>query len=438
MSRELQSLLRFAPQTSPDWLGSMRREALARFEEQGLPTRRLENWKSTSLAPLEKMEFERVGPGNTTVPPGVSDLILTFVDGRFDAASSELGGLPAGMRVLTLAAALEEDPEQLKSKLGSLAEPKRHALVALQTAFFEDCAIVTIEPNAETEHPLRIRFLSTANGDTASAAFPRLLVIAGENCRATLFQEHDSIDKAKGFSAYVAEFHLAAGARIETVQVQAEDSARVHFTSLHARLERDAQFSSNVFTLGDGLVRSEAEIELAEPGAKALLQGLFIGRDAGHIDHFTTVDHAAESCESDEEYRGVLGDRARGVFRGRVIVRPDAQRTDARQSNPNLLLSDEARIDTKPQLEIYADDVRASHGSTIGQLDSDALFFLRARGIGESRARLLLTSAFTQAIVERIGDASLREAVGARVEKALRQLERHPPDDDTSEGESER
>jgi Fe-S cluster assembly protein SufD len=178
-----------------------------------------------------------------------------------------------------------------------------------------------------------------------------------------------------------------------------------------------------VFSLGSGLVRSELEVQLVEPGAETKLCGLFIGRKDGHIDHFTTIDHAAEHCTSDEEYRGVLSDHSQGVFRGRVIVRPGAQKTDARQSNSNLLLSDHAKIDTKPQLEIYADDIRASHGSTIGQLDEDALFYLRTRGVGAADARLLLTGAFANRIVDQIVDAELRQSVGAQVDSVLRSLD---------------
>jgi len=429
VSRDLESLLRFAPDGSSDRLASLRREALAQFEEQGLPTRRLENWKGTSLVPLERLHFERVGPGAKSIEPETGAFDLVFVDGRLDSAASDLSALPAGIRVTTLLSALEEEPERVSDFLGRLAEPKRHALIALQTAFLEDGAFVSIDPGTKTVRPLRIRFVSTSDTDldteaeAASASFPRLLVVAGEDSAATIFQAHDSIGSAAGLTATVSEIFLARGAHVEFVQLQSEGAARVHFTSLHARVERDARFSSNVYTLGEGLVRSEAQVELAEPGARAELNGLFLGRGKGHVDHFTTVDHAAEDCESDEEYRGVLGDHSRGVFRGRVIVRPDAQRTDARQSNPNLLLSDHANIDTKPQLEIYADDVRASHGATIGQLDEDALFFLRARGIGESSARLLLTNAFAQSIVERIDDQGVRDLVREHVESTLDQFE---------------
>ena len=432
MSAALESLidLRMTDETGRvGWVETLREQALTNFLESGLPSRHLEEWKGTNFKPLDAMHFSRVGPGdsskNASVESGAEAAELVFIDGRFDAAASQRSGLPDGVRALSLAEVLETEPELLEGRLGQLPDSKRQSLVALQTAFLEDGAVLVIDAGARTIRPLRIRFISTAAAE-ASAAFPRMLVLAGEDSRATLLQEHLSVGDAPGFTGFVAEFFLAEGANVETVQIQKEGAERIHFTSAHARLERNARLESHVLSLGNGLVRSELEICLAEPGAGTTLCGLFVGRDKGHTDHFTTVDHAAEQCTSDEEYRGVLGDHSRGVFRGRVIVRPGAQKTDARQSNPNLLLSDYAHIDTKPQLEIYADDIRASHGSTIGQLDSDALFFLQARGIDAADARLLLTGAFAQGIVDRIADEDLRQFAGDQVGAALRNLETGP------------
>ena len=439
MSAALESLARLRRTAGSGWVETLREEAFANFLEQGVPTRRLENWKGTNFSPLDVMEFARVGPGETgaerivepTLSPHSDAHELVFVDGRFDAEASHRSNLPVGIRALSLAEVLDNEPELLEGKLGQLIDLKRQSLVALQTAFLEDGAVIVIDAGVRASRPLRTRFISTTASTTeptdsmnaASAAFPRLLVIAGEDSAATLFQEHSTVGDAPGFTAFVAEFHLARGATIESLQIQAEGAERIHFTSAHARLEGNARFHSHVFSLGNGLARSELDVILAEPGAESTLCGLFIGRENGHIDHFTTIDHAAEECASDEEYRGVLADHSQGVFRGRVIVRPDAQQTDTRQSNPNLLLSDHASIDTKPQLEIYANDIRASHGSTIGQLDPDALFFLRARGISATDARLLLTGAFAHGIVDRIADEDLRRMAGTHVDAALRSLE---------------
>lgn len=446
MSSDLQSLTRLSPDripvapsdrsdqthTDPNWLATLRRDALASFEEQGLPTRRQEEWKGTNLAPLAAMEFTRVGASPNFSIPMQEDVgpgpLLVFVDGAFDPAASRREKLPAGVRASSLAEVLRDEPESIKGYLGALTDPKIQPLVALQTAFLSDGAVLVLDSGTTAPHPIRLRFISTGDaGDSGagtSAAFPRLLVIAGEGSSLALVQEHISSDDAPGLTAYVSEFHLAAGARVECLEVQAEAAARVHFTSLHARLEKNATFDSHVITVADGLVRSELLVELIEPNAATKLCGLFMGQKTAHLDHFTTVDHAAVNCTSDEEYRGVLANESKGVFRGRVIVRPGAQGTDTKQSNPNLLLSDRATIDTKPQLEIYADDIRASHGSTIGQLDSDALFFLRARGIDEAEAKRLLTGAYAHGVVARIQNEELRRVATTQVDATLTQLEK--------------
>jgi len=423
----------FAPGEEGDRVARLRREAWACFDEAGLPTRRLEAWKGTSLARLEAMELS--GPGlaaEGSTPISLSGATQTtrlaetaaeliFVDGRIVPELSSTDALPSGCQLLGLAEALRGEADGLEERLGALTDVKRQPLVALQTAFLDDGVVLSIDPNVTLEAPIALRFLSSGrtNDEAASACFPRILVVAGEGSRASLFQEHRSIGHAPGLTACVAEIHVGRSARIDHVQVQDESPARVHFTSVHARLARDARLDTHVFTLGSGLVRSELEVVLAEPGAETRLRGFSLGRGEGHVDHYTTVDHAAHHCSSDEEYRGVYGDRSRGVFRGRVIVRPNAQKTDARQSNPNLLISDRATVDTKPQLEIYADDVRASHGSTIGQLDPDALFFLRARGIAEDTARLLLTRGFAETIVDSIAHETIRAGVAALTDTEL-------------------
>lgn len=410
MSTAIDSLMRLRQRFAgegPAWLQRQREDARLAFGEAGLPTRRLEAWKSTNLAPLAALEFARIAPtGAATLVPNI-------------AAS-----LPQGIRVRSLVEVLRAEPDRIAGRLGRLADPKKSALVALQTACLEDGIVIELAAGARFDTPIRIRFNSSPDVyGRPSAAFPRLLVLAGENSEATIFEEFVSESPAPGFTNHVAEILLEARARVGLIQIQAEPAPRIHFTSVHAALERDARFDSHVISLTDGLLRSELDVRLLANGAETTMSGFFLGRGAGHVDHFTTVEHAAPHCTSAQEYRGVLADRAKGVFRGRVIVRPDAQKTDARQSNPNLLLSDTASIDTRPQLEIYADDVRASHGSTIGQLDADALFFLRARGIAEPEARVLLTRAFATTIVESIHDEGIREDVARRVDEALSALD---------------
>ncbi|MEZ7978580.1 MAG: Fe-S cluster assembly protein SufD [Myxococcota bacterium] len=416
-------------------LETMHAEGIAAFDEVGLPSRRQERWKGTNLSALGAMDFARIG--TDTAAPSASfvdslqdvDADLVFVDGRMVRASADRAALPEGTRVLSLLEASLEAPQLVAANLGCLADSKTDALVALNGALFEDVAVIELAPNAKPARALRIVSYSTsltgAEG-TASASFPRLLVVAGEGAEAAVLFENEVKGEAPGYTGLVAEFLLSANARVEFIESQSGPSKRIHVTQTFARVERDAHFDSHIFTLGEGLVRNELSVDLQGPAATTRMHGFFLGSGSAHHDHFTTVDHAAPHCSSDQEYRGVLGDKSAGVFRGRVIVRPGAQKTDARQSNPNILLSDGASIDTKPQLEIYADDIKASHGSTIGQLDTEALFFLRARGIGESDARLLMTRGFAQTIVDGVGDEATRVLMGERVDAALSSLQSSP------------
>ncbi|MEM9176482.1 MAG: Fe-S cluster assembly protein SufD [Myxococcota bacterium] len=414
-------------------LAALRREGLAAFEERGLPTRRDERWKGTNTAKLSSLSLERVGATDrfdeaVFDDPRVAafDADLLFVDGRLARMSARRADLPAGVQVLSLAEAATEIPDVVAKKIGTLFDAKTDAMAALNAGFFEDAAVITLDPNTRPGRVIRVLSLSTGSEDQPAASFARLLVVAGQGAEGMVLLESATVGDAPGFSSVVSEFHLADNAKIVSVELQSGSASRIHVSQLRASLERDARFSSNVLCLSEGLVRSEVETSMNAPGGLTGMNGLFLGRDAAHHDHFTTVEHAAPHCESDEEYRGVLTDSASGVFRGRVLVRPDAQKTDARQSNPNLLLSEGASIDTKPQLEIYADDVKASHGSTIGQLDEEALFFLRARGVDEATARLLLTRGFAQTFVDGIVDEATRTLVAERLDEALVSLETAP------------
>jgi Fe-S cluster assembly protein SufD len=403
------------------------------FDEQGLPTRRSERWKGTSLAALERLDLARIGPASaeSTVDlqgrtgPGIaqeSDLVL--LDGRALGGTTEPVSLGEGVRVLSLAEAAGEVPELLAQHLGALGDAKQDGFTGLHDACFEDVAVVVIAPGARVTRAIRVSCIATADAsDRPSACFPRVLVVAGEASEADLLIESIALGDGSGFTSLLTEVHLAAGARLGLVELTGESVQQVHLSQTHARLERDARLETHVLSTSPGFVRSEVTVSLHAPGASVKMDGLYLGREESHHDHFTTVDHAAPHCTSDEEYRGVLSDRSSGVFRGRVVVRPDAQKTNARQSNPNLLLSERASIDTKPQLEIYADDVKASHGSTIGQLDAEALFFLRARGIDASEARRLLTRGFALALIDGIGDEGLRAHVDQRVDAALTRLD---------------
>ncbi len=394
----------------PAWLRSLRREALAHFEERGLPDRKQEEWRYTNLAALAGVPFELAPPAAPPPREAVEPVafpvyacgLAVFVDGRHVPELSATRALSGDLRVLSLAALRAGAAPELEGALGRQVDTKRHPFAALNTAFLDDGAAVFLPAGVALEQPLHVVFVSTG-GEAPRVQHPRLLLVAGANSRATVIQDHVSIDAARGtaagFTNAVTEVRAEPGARLDLVLLQRESDRVFHVSNLSAHQERDSRLSAHTITLGGALVRNDANVLLAGEGAECRLSGLYVGSGRQVLDNHTEIDHAVPHGTSHELYKGILGGHSRGVFRGRVVVRPDAQKTLASQSNPNLLLSEGAEIDTKPQLEIYADDVKCSHGSAIGQLDETALFYLRSRGLGEERARQILTRAFANEIL---------------------------------------
>ncbi|MBW1685783.1 MAG: Fe-S cluster assembly protein SufD, partial [Deltaproteobacteria bacterium] len=304
--------------------------------------------------------------------------------------------------------------------LGRLVSLKEHAFAALNSAFLDDGAVLLVGPDANLAEPLHIVFVSTAAG-TLRVRHPRLLIVAGEGSRVRVIVDHVCLGPPSGFTNAVAEVCVGQGAQVDLVLLQRERSDAFHVSNLAVRQERDSRFSSHTLTLGGALVRNDLGVVLEDEGADCTLHGLFVAGGEQLIDNHTLVDHAMPHGTSRELYKGILGGSSRGVFRGRVIVRPGAQKTDARQSNPNLLLADSAEIDTKPQLEIYADDVKCSHGSSIGQLEEDALFYLRSRGMAEPEARDLLTRGFAHEVIAALPVPALTDGLDALLGTRLAQ-----------------
>ncbi len=409
--------------SEPGWLAHLRDDGLARFRERGLPHTKLEEWRYTNLAPLAEAVLELPEPAAAVRREDIEALAFpvfacslhVFVDGRYHPALSALGA-HSDVHVESLAALRESDPGRIEGRLGGLVDTKAHPLAALNTAFLDDGAVLVAPRGSRHEEPLHVVFVSTGSGRIAN---PRLLVVAEEGSRVQLIQDFVSLGAAGGFSNAAAEVFVGANASVDVVTLQREGGESLHTALLCARLERDARFGSHVATLDGRLVRNDLEVTLAGEGSEATLNGLFVGSGERIVDNHTLVDHAVPHGTSRELYKGILGGASRGVFRGRVVVRPDAQKTSAEQSNPNLLLADGAEIDTKPQLEIYADDVKCSHGSTVGQLEEDALFYLRARGIREAEARDLLTRGFAHEILEALPVEALRQGLGEALEASL-------------------
>lgn len=398
------------------WLRQLRSQAIECFAALGFPGTRHEEWKYTDVRPIAAFE-NSVEPslnGNTSVEKWALEgaPLLVFVGGQFSPTLSQIGELPAGVTVCSLAEALSRDSEIVQQNLARYASFENEAFAALNTAFFEDGAFVHVPQNVVVERPIHLLFL-TPDG---TVSHPRNLFLIGDHSQITIVEEYANKNEAgAGFTNSVTEISAGKNAHVEHYKITTEGSAAFHVGTMQVQQDRDCVFSSHSVTFGGKIVRHQANAIMGGSGIETTLNGLYVGGEDQLIDNHTVMDHAEPHCASHEVYAGVLAGRSRGVFNGKIFVRLDAQKTDAKQSNRTLLLSREAEIDAKPQLEIFADDVKCTHGATIGQLDDDALFYLRARGINEHDARDILTYAFANDILERVQIASLRE----RLEKAL-------------------
>ena len=416
----------FAPRAAePPWLLEARLAALGRFRALGLPTPRLEAWRHTSLAPLAALRLGRPHPEEGAAAEALlaraGDLSgprLVFVNGRFRTDLSRTAGLPPGAVLLSLAAAIEEVPDLVRPHLARLARPEGDALAAISTALFEDGVLLHLPAGAAVAPPIRILHLSAAPGRTV-AAFPRLLVVAGEGALATVVEHFLGADGEAGLVAPVREVVLADGARLEHYLFQEEGLDAIHLGAVHVEARAGARFSSHALSLGGRIARAEVHARLTGEGAELHLSGLGMADGDRLTDTLAVVEHAAPRCTTTQVFKAVLDGRARGVFNGYVRVRPGAQKTVAHQASSSLLLSDDAVVTTRPQLEILADDVKCGHGGTVGQLDPTALFYLRSRGLPEAAARGLLILAVAAEMVDRVRPAPLRARARAIVASRL-------------------
>lgn len=414
--------------TDPPWLAARRKDAMSAFSAQGFPTTRDEEWRYTSVAALARTAYE---PGDAT-PKGLrrehveaaalpvyACSLFVFVNGRFapDLSAPPAPGGPVTVR--SLRAALAEAPETLGPFLARRAALEGAPFVALATAFLDDGALVEVQAGGALAAPVHLVHVSAPDGGT-TVSFPRALVLARAGSEATVIEDHVSLGEGSFFTDAVTEIELEAGARLDFVKLQREAPIGHHVAAVHAALARDARLRSVTVSLGASLTRTNFTVCLEGPGAECSLDGLYVASDRQLVDNHTTIDHAAPHGTSRELYKGILDGRSRGVFRGRVIVRKGAQKTDARQTNKNLLLGRNAEADSKPQLEISADDVKCSHGSSIGRLEEDALFYLRARGIDEADAQRLLLRAFAAEVTASIREEPLRNEVEALLLGRLR------------------
>ncbi len=408
---------REAARSLPGWAARLREDAFGAFERLGFPTTDLEDWKYTNVAPVARGDYapsagDLSGIDSASAEQFVYDESarsrIVFVNGVFRPQLSALDALPAGVAVSSLRAALLGEHESaVRDRLGRAAAFNSDGFAALNTAFVGEGAFVYLPKGAHAPAPVHLLFLES--GSRASSLFsPRVLVVAEEGSSARIIESYESASGSRYLTNAVAEVFVGDGARVTHYKVQRESEEAHHVAATAAEIGRGGVYDLTTITLGARLSRHGIEVRMPQEGAECWVDGLYLVGVSQHADTHSAIDHAAPRCASHQLYKGILDGDARAVFNGKVFVRPGAQGTDARQTNKNLLLSGDARVDTKPQLEIYADDVKCSHGATVGQLEEEELFYLKSRGLHDDLARNLLTYGFAEELVEKIKIDSIR------------------------------
>jgi Fe-S cluster assembly protein SufD len=426
LDRYLAELDRGESLRAPAWLRRSRQQARDRFRSLGFPTANDEDWRFTSVAPIAEGNFVQARDGKASLRP--ADLVpfrladvavaeLVFVNGRYAPELSRIDALPRGVRVGNLESTLATDPEDVEAVLTRVAPFERQPFTALNTALFADGAFLYVPPGDVIERPIHVIFVSTDEG-RQTMSHPRVLAVAGENAQASIVETYIAPGDARYFTNAVTEIVVGENASIDHYKIQRESLQAFHIAALQVVQKRNARFQSHSVSFGGSIVRNDIVAVLDGEGIECTLNGLYLGDGRRFVDNHTTIDHAKPHCGSREIYKGILADHARAVFNGKIIVRPDAQKTDAKQTNKALLLSEDAQINTKPQLEIFANDVKCTHGAAVGQMDDEAIFYLRARGLGLDQARNLLVHAFAGDVLNRMP----LEAVRTRVEDVLLRL----------------
>lgn len=398
------------------WLMPIRKAAMARFAELGFPTTRDEEWRFTNVSEIANGAFapathtdaaidtKRLEP-LTVCASGVHRLV--FVDGRFSDELSSIGSLPDSVAIRSLAEALADGDPLLEPHLARHASYAEHAFVALNTAIMEDGAVIHVGKGCVVEHPIHLLFVSTAS-EPATATFPRTLIVLESGSQATIAETYIGLGDATYFTNAVTEIIVRENAVLDHYKIGSEGDGGLHIGSMQIHQSRASNVSSNSVTLGGALVRNDIHAILDGEGCECTLNGFYLVDGTRHVDNHLIVEHAKAHCDSREFYKGVLDGKGKGIFSGRIIVRKDAQKTDAKQTNQTLLLSADAQVESRPQLEILADDVKCTHGATIGQVSDEALFYLRSRGMSEESAHSMLVYAFAREIIEKIRIESLR------------------------------
>ena len=403
------------------WVARTRNQAIDTFDKTGFPTKRNEDWKYTPVTPVETCIFRLP---NTTV--GTSTLFeneqnvhglgcysIAFLDGQL-VGTIDPQTVPKGVQISSISTALSENYLSAHTHLTKHANINSNGFCALNTAMMHTGAVIQITANTTVDRPIMLTFISSGQMENV-ATYPRILVTAGTNTEVQIIERYVGLGSERYFTNHVSEIVLEENARMEHYKIQEETQSSFHVSTMQIHQDRDSHFVSHSISLGGNISRHDINSTLSSPGANCHLYGLYLAKERQHVDYHTRINHLAPHCLSKEIYKGILDGHARGVFNGQVRVNTDAQKTNAEQANDNLLLSTTAEINTKPQLEIFADDVKCSHGATVGQLDDDMIFYLCARGIDKMAARNLLTYGFANNLLEQMDIKAINEYVSEKL-----------------------
>ncbi len=409
----------------PSWPIALRREGFTRFRETGFPTTHDEDWRFTNVAPIAQTRFELARHQASVSSKdldqfGVAKFVccVVFVNGRFSSKLSRIPAMPKGVKIGSLAEEIVANPSAVEQHLGRYLNFHRDAFCALNTAFIEDGAYIYIPRSVVVEQPIYLLYVS-APGVKPTMDHPRNLIVVEENSQATIVEDYVSLGEGAAFSNTVTELVAGDSAVVSHYMIVREAGDAFNVSTLRIQQGKSSNVSTHSVLLGGALLRNNVHPVLAGEGAECLINGLFMANGRQHMDNYMLVEHASPHCNSRQFYNGILNGQSHGVFHGRIIVHKDAQKTDAKQTNRNLLLCDDAQIDTKPQLEIYADDVKCTHGATIGQVDENALFYLRSRGLDEVSAKHLLLQAFANECMDRMNSGLVRDHLERLVTECL-------------------
>ena len=412
-------------QAAPTWVKERRESAAKQFAAVGYPTTRDEDWRFTNIKPIAEANWPLAQGGfkhaqalvaSVNVPGAVR---LAIVNGQFAAGLSDLSALPKGLRIASLRDGARDGTDGIETHLGKVFNIATHPFAALNTAFLDDGVAIMVTAGAAVETPVHIVIVTSGDGQPV-VAHPRVLIVAGENSQVRVAQSFIGSVGDEYFNNAVAEVHVGQGALVQLYTDQRESDQAFHVANIQAHVESKGVFESHAFSTGSRIMRHDIGIGLKGEGADCTMNGVYLADGERLMDTHTSLDHAMPHCTSHEIYKGILAGKAKAVFNGRIIVQLDAQKTDAKQTNRALLLSDDATINSNPQLEIFADDVKCTHGAAVGQLDEEALFYLQARGLTRADARDMLLHAFAGEVLEGLKIPALREQVEANFFTRLR------------------